>query len=279
MEREVKFTAGADIEMFIEQDGTYLPAHHFTEGTKDEPEALPSGGFISYDNVAIEFGVKPANTEDEFADHILTTIREVSEYLPSDVAVVIVPSAHFHETQLLDSICREAGCDPDYNAWTGKQNIVADDIMDGTLRSCGGHLHIGHPFAQKNPREWIQWMDYLNGMISTRLDNSKASLERRKLYGKAGCYRETEYGAEYRTLSNFWVKDEINIRLQYSLLNDLVNILEYGKTVLPNLSADQVQKVINTGDAKYAQQIVKTHIWGLLSDYTKGLLDKAGYGD
>lgn len=277
MAEETKFTAGADPEMFIEQDGALLAAPFFCEGTKDEPISLPSGGFVSYDNVAIEFGIIPAKTEDEFYKHISTTIKEVGDYLPSDVALVVIPSAHFPEGQLVTPECREFGCEPDYNAWTGKQNIIADDAAESTFRSCGGHLHVGHDFAQNNPREFIQWMDYLNGMISVSLDNSKEAIARRSLYGKAGCYRKTEYGVEYRTLSNFWIRDELNIRLQYSLMDDIVSAIEYGKKVLPDLEPDIVQKVINEGDDKFARNIVKSYMWDILSTNTKGLLDKAGY--
>jgi hypothetical protein len=273
-----EFTAGCDPELFLTQDDMLLAAHMFCEGTKDEPLSLPSGGFVMYDNVAIEFGIPPAKTEKEFTTHVMTAIKELTEFLPDDVQLMCVPSATFPQGVLIHPECKEAGCDPDFNAWTGKQNIVADDLMEQALRSCGGHLHVGHWFAQKNPREFIQWMDYANGMISVTLDNSKEAKERRKLYGKAGCYRPTEYGVEYRTLSNFWIQDELHVKLQYNLINDVINAIEYGKIVLPNLEPDVVQKVINEGDEGFAREVVRNHLWDtVISTQTKGLLKELKY--
>jgi hypothetical protein len=231
-----------------------------------------------YDNVAIEFGIVPAKTEQEFVDNITDTVREVGEFLPKDVELVCVASADFPRGALIHPECREFGCDPDFNAWTGKQNIIEDGAAEGSFRSCGGHLHVGWWFAEKHPTIFIQWMDYLNGMISVSLDNSEEAIARRQLYGKAGCYRPTDYGAEYRTLSNFWIQDELNIRLQYNMIADLCNRLGYGKIVLPDLEPSIVQRVINEGDDKFARQIVKDYLWDtVISDKTKGLLKEIGY--
>jgi hypothetical protein len=276
--KQANFTAGCDPELFVEQDGEFFAAPQFVKGTKSEPEPLPSGGFVMYDNVAIEFGIPPAKSENEFVGSITTAIKELRDYLPDGFGIIAIPSAHFPEGQLMMDECREFGCEPDYNAWTGKMNIIADSAADDTFRSCGGHFHVGHWYAKKNPREFIQWMDYANGMISVKLDNSEAALARRKLYGKAGCYRETEYGVEYRTLSNFWIQDEQNIRLQYRLVNDVVNAVEYGKIVLPDLEPDLVQKVINNGDVAFSSEIIKNYLWEpVFSDKTKGLLKEMGY--
>ena len=55
-----KWTAGADPELFLQKDGNYVAVQPYVDGTKEEPQPLPCGGNVQKDNVAIEFGIKPA---------------------------------------------------------------------------------------------------------------------------------------------------------------------------------------------------------------------------
>jgi len=278
---QAKFTAGCDPEMFGKIDGRFVSMIPFVEGTKSEPYFFKSGAFVMRDNVAVEFGIPPASSEDQFVDSILTAIEEVKAYLPDEVELAIVPSAHFTEDQLWHPEAQEFGCSPDFNAWLkGDMNIAPHGATIATFRSCGGHFHTGFDWARKNPWKFIQWNDLFNGMISTVLDNSPEAIDRRILYGKAGCYRPTSYGCEYRTMSNYWIKDEVLIRLQYSLVNDICLGIESGKMVLPDIDADVVQKTINDCDEKFARAVVRDYLYDqYFTDNTKNLLEKAGYED
>jgi hypothetical protein len=271
------FTIGCDPEYFLISEGKYIAAPPFIEGTKSDPLPLPHGGYMMYDNVAVEFGIQPATNEDEWLSNIMNTAEDVRQALPEGVELACVPSAHFDSDQLIHPECQEFGCEPDFNAWTGKTNIVPANASTASFRSCGGHIHVGFILAQDNPTLFIQWMDYVLGMVSVSLDRSEEALARRKLYGKAGCYRPTDYGAEYRTLSNFWVKDEAHIRLQYSLVSDLCVSLSIGKRVLPDLEPEVVQRVINEGDDKFARQILAGYLWDMLSKHTKDLFKEVKY--
>ena len=51
-------------------------------------------------------------------------------------------------------------------------------------------------------------MDYTLGLDSLLLDSDT---RRRSMYGRAGSFRFKEYGIEYRTLSNFWIKNNKSI--------------------------------------------------------------------
>jgi hypothetical protein len=99
--KQANFTAGCDPELFVEQDGEFFAAPQFVKGTKSEPEPLPSGGFVMYDNVAIEFGIPPAKSENEFVGSITTAIKELRDYLPDGFGIIAIPSAHFPEGQLM----------------------------------------------------------------------------------------------------------------------------------------------------------------------------------
>jgi hypothetical protein len=105
----------------------------------------------------------------------------------------------FPDSEFYDPAAFEFGCEPDYNAWTKDKN-PRPSATDKNLRSCGGHIHIG--FKGLDPHEVIKAMDLYAGVPSVLMD--KGDL-RKQLYGKAGAFRTTKYGVEYRTLSNYWV--------------------------------------------------------------------------
>ena len=96
------------------------------------------------------------------------------------------------------------GCDPDFNAWTGRKN-PRPKATDKNLRSCGGHVHIGYlegKYKDLAPRSIIKACDLYMGIPAVFMDNGTL---RKQLYGKAGAYRQKGYGVEYRSLSNFWI--------------------------------------------------------------------------
>ncbi|MCI0558219.1 MAG: hypothetical protein MN733_06965, partial [Nitrososphaera sp.] len=94
-------------------------------------------------------------------------------------------------------------------AWTGKQNDKSS-CPDPQLRTCGGHVTVGTDLPT---RMCIKAEDLYLGVPSVLLDGD---LRRRKLYGAAGCYRETAFGHEYRVLSNFWIIDQVRCEWVYS---------------------------------------------------------------
>jgi hypothetical protein len=88
------------------------------------------------------------------------------------------------------------------------------------MRSAGGHIHVGCKFAQKDPLNVfaiIRMMDLFVGLPSIYLDHDRTSKKRKELYGQAGRFRAPKHGAEYRTLSNFWISSPKMVGLIYDL--------------------------------------------------------------
>jgi hypothetical protein len=258
------FTIGADPEMFLTKDGVYVAVQPYVDGTKDKPQPLPMGGNAQRDNVAIEFGVKPAASKLSFIQNIGDTLIDLQNLLPEGVELDVVPSANFPRKELKHKECTLFGCDADYNAWTLQINEPPKDAAKGTFRSCGGHVHLGYvPKSKydflKDPDSKpivIQVLDCTLGYASTVLDNSKAAVERRILYGKAGCYRPTEYGVEYRTLSNYWIKSPDLVNMVYSMCADSLKVianLEHRDLIMGLGGPAEIQRVINEGDSEAAQ--------------------------
>lgn len=200
---------GCDPEIFLKDAaGALIASCGLIGGSKEAPRPLPIGeGYaVQEDNVAIEFNIPPASSSVEFVNHINLAM----DYLRKEIAaqgLVFGPesAALFPKDQLIHPAALVFGCDPDYNAWTRKVN-PRPKAADETLRSAGGHIHIGD-LGDLTPDDMvmiIKLMDLQAGVPSVRMDDG---ILRKELYGKRGAFRPKPYGLEYRTLSNFWVFD------------------------------------------------------------------------
>jgi len=200
-------TVGHDGEVFLRNKTTKLMVSSIGRigGTKTDPmpiKHLPKGFCLQEDNVSVEFNIPPATAAIEFATNISMALVEIhrrAEEMGCEVA--IDPSAHFPFAELDNPQAQMAGCDPDLDAWTGKENLPPE-IAGSDLRACGGHVHIGGvndipPFMLARACDVYLFTPF------SALDKDK---ERRTLYGRPGAFRITPWGMEYRTLSNFWLR-------------------------------------------------------------------------
>jgi hypothetical protein len=141
------------------------------------------------------------------------------------------------------------GCEPDYNAWSRKENQKPQST-DENLRTCGGHIHVG---TKVDMLKGIQNMDLFLGVPSVLLDDSPSSIARRELYGKAGAMRPKPYGFEYRVLSNYWMFHDKLVRWVY----DQTYIAMYHESKIKH--SKEIQECINTGDKELAKHICSTY--------------------
>jgi len=281
----VRYTIGTDPEFFLKRHGKFISAIPFIGneevGTKYNPLPLTTikGGSLQRDNVALEFASPPAKTKEEFVENIRACLREINAYIPKDTTLEAVPSARFTASELKHPEAKQFGCDPDFDAWRVQQN-ERPECDDPRFRSCGGHIHVGGLDDEGNPIKDMEFllkfegkinlvkaMDIMVGIPATILDNSKEAVARRKLYGKAGCHRITEYGVEYRTLSNFWLKTPELVMLIYSLTGDAIKLVKSGllDDLINTISAEEIIRVINAGDASAAMKLMTAHLVQFMS--------------
>jgi len=237
-----KFTLGADPELFLLKNGKPFSAIGLIGGTKEEPKPMQKRGFfVQEDNVSVEFNVPPAYNHQEFIDNIqyvMTSLKKkLKKFELSEDSALVFP-----EEQLIHPQAQEFGCEPDYNAWTKEMN-PRPKATDASLRSAGGHVHIG---TKEDPIEVIRAMDLFVGCPSIKLDKG---LLRRQLYGKAGAFRPKRYGCEYRTLSNFWIFSKEKIQWVYDQTARAIDFVESGETIDPK-HADIIQECINNSSEK-----------------------------
>jgi len=277
-----KFTIGTDPEFFLRRkDGKFISAIPHISGTKEAPKPLASGGSIQHDNVAVEFATVPATDGKDFVNKIKATFRDVKKEIPAGCTLEAIPSANFELDELDHEEAQRFGCDPDFDAWEIKEN-EAPKCEDATLRTCGGHVHVGKADGDGNDFlvdpygkiAVVRVMDVIHGVISVILDNSKAAIVRRKLYGKAGSHRPVVKeaggyydGVEYRVLSNFWFRSPQLVMLIHSLTTDALRVvreMDY-EGLIADIDGTRVCNIINEGIVKDACKVLEDFIRPLLS--------------
>jgi hypothetical protein len=287
-DEQVQNTIGTDPEFFLKKGDEYVSSQSAKiQGTKHEPVALKNGGTIQRDNVAVEFATVPATDGKDFVAKVKSCLVDTCNLLPAGHDLIVEPSATFDKVHLTDPEAQEFGCDPDFNAYTVSMN-EKPWCGDSGFRSCGAHIHIGCLNSDGKAIKGLEFlltfdgkilaiksMDLFHGTISTVLDNSNAAVKRRELYGKAGAHRPTDYGVEYRVLSNYWMKSPELVMLMDSLTRDAMALIVGNKLqkVLDIVGEDELQSVINNGLIVDAQKIIETYVMPNMSADTLDYYD------
>lgn len=251
-----KFLIGADPELFLnDAAGALVSVIDKIGGTKAYPLPLPLGdGYaVQEDNVACEFNIAPAASEDELANNIQQARNFLEDHFRTNFGLTFSPlsAAEFPADQLEDPRAQEFGCDPDYNAWTGQAN-PKPKASSAALRSAGGHVHVGVAGVDDHQkRQLIKLMDLFLGVPSIIMDKGEL---RKQLYGKAGACRYKPYGAEYRTLSNFWVLNPELCKWVYRNTGRAVDALQSSAFV--DEERDVILDAINNNNREAALHLI-----------------------
>lgn len=254
-------TIGTDPEFFIQnKDGKLISSIGIIEGTKDIPNKLKflgAGFAIQKDNVLGEFNVPHGYTAQEVSNNISIMKAYISGLLESKgLHPVYAASGVYEDDQLTSDEAKEFGCSPDYNAWTNDVNKKPEGTSTN-LRSGGAHQHIGYDGkTAKRSRDIIKAMDVFVGVPSVIFDTDT---KRRSLYGKAGCFRHTIFGVEYRTPSGFILSNPKLTEWCFNQIFEAINYLnEFGIDEINNDGA-WIVETINSGNIEEAKKIVSKY--------------------
>lgn len=250
-------TLGCDPELFLEDNkGNIVSAEGLIGGTKHAPRVFTEEGHsVQEDNIMVEFNIPPSKTSDEFIENINLVKDYLKDYVSQyDLKLNYLASSIISKEYLNTKQAKTFGCEPDFNVYLRDLNCSPNSNTQ--LRSCGGHIHIGYPNPDVETSEKIVIaMDMFLGLPSVWLDKDN---KRRLLYGKAGSFRVKSFGVEYRTLSNFWIKDNKSMKwafdetvnaVMYALNNDMSWLSKY---------YNDVQTVINESNVDGAKQLYST---------------------
>lgn len=226
----MNFTIGSDPEfILVDNQNICRSAIGIIKGTRNKRLRINQNEFY-YDNVLAECTVKPSKTKEEFCENIKNSIKILRE-ITTPLTLSNLSSAEFSSQELLHPDARKSGCSAEYCAYSldaispKKINKI---FKKTNLRSAGGHIHLGTDLGKNHEScvMLIRMLDLFLGFTSLFLDNSKSSLERRKIFGAAGRYRQPKYGVEYRTLGNYWLFDDKQIELVYEVCEFTIKFTE-----------------------------------------------------
>lgn len=250
----LNFSIGCDPEIFVADAVEARSVIGKVGGTKSAPMPLPIGeGFaVQEDNVALEFNIPPAKSKAEFIESMM----KATDFLEGNICAANGwhfdkrSAISFSNSELNDPRAFVFGCDPDFDAWTGRVN-PRPHSEDITLRSAGGHVHIGCSHLGVDIREVVKFMDLHAGVPSVIMDNG---VLRKQLYGKRGAFRAKSFGVEYRTLSNFWIFDKKLVDWVYRATERALADVLAGKSI------DSERKTIATAINKNNQEVAMSLI-------------------
>lgn len=134
---------GSDFEMFLtNENGKFISAIPFNNGTKRIPEKLPRAGCcLQYDNVTQEANVPPVKIGE--SSEFWSNVEYIKDYILNKYAkerrlkITCCPSAELEEDQLEHPDARLAGCEPSYNAWMGGEMNSPCNLAETNIRVAG----------------------------------------------------------------------------------------------------------------------------------------------
>lgn len=249
----MKMRLGADPEVFLLdtlQGNKPISAIGLIGADKWNPlqmHDLPAGFTLQEDNVAMEFGIPPAATADEFVAHIRTVMERSLEYVYTGLTFSKMSCIMFPKDQMDHPLASVFGCEPDYNAWTGTVNPRPKPPHEH-LRSAGGHIHVE---TDQDPLYVVQKADLFLSVPLVLMDDG---VQRKEIYGKAGAHRKKPYGVEYRSPSNWWIFEEERIRWVWRNMERAL-----GANIDMADLAETVQTCINTNNKVLAQSFIDAY--------------------
>lgn len=254
-------TIGADPELFLinSTSGEVVSSIGIIPGEKGNPyrsDDMPEGYGLEIDNILAEFNIPPVTTKEGFIEamnYMKNYIKKFIKAKNSKLDILCKASMMVNEDQLQSPEAKLFGCSVDYNAYTEEPNPKPQGERTN-LRSAGFHIHIGYDDCNVDTSLMlIKYLDMYLGVPSVLKDDDT---KRRSLYGKAGCFRLTPYGLEYRVLSSYFLSTKATLSWVWSGISKAIEAYNEG---YPLADPELVQKAINESDKALAEKLVKKY--------------------
>jgi hypothetical protein len=219
------FTFGADPEFILEKDGIVYSSIGIISNKDDCYEE--KGHKFYYDNVLAECAIKPSGHEEEAIGNFRECFKIFSKLI-SPYKLSSESTNSFSVNELNHPVAKEVGCKGE---WCAYDLIEVDppDIKNYSFRTAGGHIHLG---SNEEPLNngfgilfTIRMLDLFLGLPFVLIEEKT---NRRTLFGHAGRHRVTNYGLEYRTLSNHWLKSPKLVSLVHRICSFTLDFVKEG---------------------------------------------------
>lgn len=214
---------------------------------------MPNGFGLETDNIVAEFNIPPVSDEASFINNIEYMKQYIDKFVKNinpDLGILCAASKSVDKSELQSPQAKMFGCDVDFNAYTQEPNPKPKGNRTN-LRSCGFHIHVGYKDNNiDSSLLLVKYLDAYLGLPSLLKDPDK---KRRSLYGKAGCFRLTPYGVEYRVLSSAMMKDIETLKFVWNQLCRAIGAYNDGKNIPPE---EMTVSAINESDVELAKKLI-----------------------
>lgn len=267
-----QFSIGTDPEFMLFNKGRkqIVSAIPVVENNKYDPVDLGGGCRFYHDNVNLEFTVPPSNSPEELVGTMRDLFKRVKDKLP-EFSLSTQASHTFNEDECEHPDAKEFGCNPELDVYL--QDQVQPPESGHTFRSAGGHIHLGNNnfnakrkqdrtgflLSFEDKEQAIKLMDIFVGLSLVVVDNDPSSGARKKLYGKAGRFRVTPYGVEYRTPSPYWLTSPKLTELTANLTFFTLGLGQAGKgtEIIEKMNMEKVAEAINENNKDLALDLLQ----------------------
>jgi hypothetical protein len=197
---------GTDPEAFLSKNGAIVGS----EKLIPEKGIRTYAGKVVRDGVQFELNPVSSNSIQELGSnigHLLQHVAKRANKLKLSLNFDGLVEVSRKELDSLSPGSRVLGCMPSYNVYE-ERPITVNPVLY-RKRSAGGHIHNGirHPLLMQERRRMVPYYDIFVGTGTVLLDRDPGAVERRENYGRAGECRFPDHGLEYRTTSNFWLRN------------------------------------------------------------------------
>lgn len=247
-------TFGADPEFFImDSDGQPVPACSVKGlGVKGSPKL----GLLA-DGCAVEANFAPVSAAHLVVTSGLGVVANFRKLFPK-YTTRMVDAMEFDKDVLAKAgpEASASGCVSDVCAWT-RSRRPSRGYKDNT-RYAGGHLHFGVPSIVGNRDYIVEFVKLLDASFGLSLVEHTELTGRQEWYGKAGIFRPTPYGVEYRTPGTAWLTGNYtNMQLTFENCVHWLQSHDDIMTVLPAKLHEPIQQAINTCDKDLAAALLE----------------------
>lgn len=263
-------TIGYDPEVMLysKAEERIVSALPVLKNDKKTPIELGDGIKMYADNVLVEAAAPASETPEEALGTLRKAILRMRERLGADFSLLPKAAHLFDKDQMDDKKAWEIGCSPNFCAYTGAVNDPKP--FSSTLRTGSFHIHIGNADWEKCPpsrplmnpiskMQAIRVLDIVLGCASVIFDKDPTSVQRRAIYGKAGEFRPTPYGIEYRVLGNYALRTPRLSLLAMQLAEYAMGFMRDGTAgdLVKAVSSDLVREAINTASPGKAALVLE----------------------
>jgi hypothetical protein len=254
---------GCDPEFFFIKHGEVVGSE----------KVIPSNGILSErgggskvvrDGVQAEVNPSPSTCRQTLAYNIASCFATIAKEIQKTGEIKVdfsqVVKVTKEEMDTLGDKAKKLGCAPSLNTYRSKATIGVKDVENFMDRSGGGHLHFGITSKIVDAKRLVPMLDLIVGNTCVMIDRDPANAERRKVYGRAGEYRLPKYGIEYRTLSNFWLRDYKLMSMVMGLGRTAISFISsdikegyFEKKILKQVTRTNLKNAINNNDVELAK--------------------------